>query len=92
LASTISNLRKRRVGECEARQLNQQPDPALPESEGGEMKTLGYDQPLYVLPFDHRDFDDPGNFTMPAGYAEAKKIVFPEMASAIRKFSHEKFA
>jgi hypothetical protein len=56
------------------------------------MKTLGYDQPLYVLPFDHREFDDPGNFTMPAGYAEAKKIVFPEMASAIRKFSHEKFA
>ena len=34
---------------------------------------------------------DPGNFSMPAGYAQARKIVFAEMASAIRKCSHEKF-
>ena len=29
------------------------------------------------------DLDDPGNFSMPAGYAEARNIVFPEMASAM---------
>jgi hypothetical protein len=34
----------------------------------------------------------PGHFTMPAGYAEEKKIVFPKMVSAIEEFSHEKFA
>jgi len=38
-----------------------------------------------------RDLDDPGNFSMPAGYAEARNIVFPEMASAIPKCSHEEF-
>ncbi|MDX6531993.1 MAG: hypothetical protein QOH41_4283 [Blastocatellia bacterium] len=39
-----------------------------------------------------RDLDDPGNFTMLAEYAQARKIVFPKMASAIRKSSHENFA
>jgi hypothetical protein len=34
---------------------------------------------------------DPGNLSMPAGYAQPRKIAFPAMASAIRKCSHEKF-
>ena len=34
---------------------------------------------------------DSGTFSMLAGYAQPRKIVFPEMASAIRKCSHEKF-
>ena len=29
------------------------------------------------------DLDDPGSFTIPAGYAQARKILFPEMASAM---------
>jgi hypothetical protein len=33
---------------------------------------------------------DPGNFRIPAGYTRANKIVFSEMASAIRECSHEK--
>jgi hypothetical protein len=33
---------------------------------------------------------DPGNIRIPAGYAQTRKIVFPEMASAIRECSHEK--
>jgi hypothetical protein len=37
-----------------------------------------------------RDLDDPGNFSMPAGYAQARKIVFAKMASAIRKCAHQK--
>ena len=34
---------------------------------------------------------DPGNLSMPAGYAQPRKIVFPEMAYAIRKCAREKF-
>ena len=34
---------------------------------------------------------DPGNFGMPPGYAQPRKIAVPAMASAIRKCSHEKF-
>jgi hypothetical protein len=41
------------------------------------------DHPLATL-------GDPGNFHIPAGYAQANKIVFSEMAWAIRECSHEK--
>ena len=33
-----------------------------------------------------------GNSGMPAAYAEARNMVFPEVASAIRKSAHEQFA
>src|SRR5215813_12382267 len=33
---------------------NQCADPALQEANGVPMKNLGYDNPLYILPFDHR--------------------------------------
>src|SRR5262245_63758958 len=33
---------------------NQCADPSLQEAEGVPMKNLGYDNPLYILPFDHR--------------------------------------
>src|SRR5882724_3765986 len=46
--------RRQSRSKTQARQLNQQPHPALPEIEGSGMKTLGYDKPLYILPFDHR--------------------------------------
>ena len=42
------------------------------------------DHPLATL-------GDPGNLRIPAGYAQANKIVFSEMASAIRECAHEKF-
>src|SRR5262245_50949474 len=33
---------------------NQCDDPSLQEAKGVPMKNLGYDNPLYILPFDHR--------------------------------------
>jgi hypothetical protein len=39
---------------AQARQFHEQSDPALPENESLSMKTLGFDKPLYILPFDHR--------------------------------------
>src|SRR5262249_26270931 len=33
---------------------NQCDDPSSQEAKGGLMKNLGYDRPLYMLPFDHR--------------------------------------
>ena len=38
----------------ESRQLDERAHPALPESQGGDVVTIGYDKPLYILPFDHR--------------------------------------
>src|SRR5215510_14094487 len=35
-------------------ELNQCADPSLREAIGDRMKNLGYDRPLYILPFDHR--------------------------------------
>src|ERR1700758_5509858 len=75
----------------QARQLNQQSDPALPESEGGEMKTLGYDQPLYVLPFDHRGsfvtkmfaWHDPLTPAQTAEVAAAKQVIYDGFKTAI---------
>lgn len=42
------------------------------------------DHPLATL-------GDPGDFRIPAGYAQANKIVLSETASAIGECSHEKF-
>src|SRR5262249_57006227 len=40
------------------RQFDKQPDPSLQKAKGGAMKNLGYDRPLYLLPFDHRSSFD----------------------------------
>src|SRR5437588_11759672 len=71
--------------------IDKQPDPALPEIEGGEMRTLGYNQPLYILPFDHRGsfetkmFGWHGDLT-PAQTAEiaaAKQVIYDGFKAAI---------
>ena len=70
---------------------NQSRDPALLEIKGREMKTLGYDQPLYILPFDHRGsfvtkmFGWQGSLT-PAQTAEiatAKQVIYDGFKTAI---------
>ncbi len=71
--------------------INQQPDAALPEIEQSEMKSLGYDQSLYILPFDHRGsfitkmFGWHGDLT-PAQTAEiaaAKQVIYDGFKTAI---------
>src|SRR5208283_2374402 len=37
-----------------SRQFDQQPDQLLPQVKGDRMTPLGFNQPLYILPFDHR--------------------------------------
>ena len=37
-----------------ARQLDECADPALPRAPGGRIMSVGYNRPLYILPFDHR--------------------------------------
>lgn len=68
-----------------------QPGAALPEIERSNMKSLGYDQPLYVLPFDHRGsfatkmFGWHGDLT-PAQTAEiaaAKQVIYDGFKTAI---------
>ena len=38
---------------------------------------------IQTLPTRRRGLDQAGNFSMPAGYAEPRNIVFPEMALAV---------
>ena len=68
-----------------------QADAALPEIERSNMKSLGYDQPLYVLPFDHRGsfvtkmFGWHGDLT-PAQMAEiaaAKQVIYDGFKIAV---------
>src|SRR5258705_13486291 len=68
-----------------------QPGAALPEIEQSKMKSLGYDQPLYILPFDHRGsfvtkmFGWHGDLT-PAQTAEiaaAKQVIYDGFKAAI---------
>jgi 5-dehydro-2-deoxygluconokinase len=55
------------------------------------MKTLGYDQPLYVLPFDHRDsfvkkmfaWHDPLTPAQTAEVAAAKQVIYDGFKTAI---------
>src|SRR5258705_11457991 len=68
-----------------------QPGAALPEIEQSKMKSLGYDQPLYILPFDHRGsfvtkmFGWHGDLT-PAQTAEiaaAKQVIYDGFKAVI---------
>src|SRR5206468_1061396 len=49
-----SGARERERAHARPRQLDEQHDPSLQEAEDYEMTTVGFDHPLYVLPFDHR--------------------------------------
>jgi Phosphoglucose isomerase len=53
----IPELESPAIPIAQARQLHEQPHPALSEDERRSMKTIGFDKPLYILPFDH-----PGSF------------------------------
>src|SRR5215472_6143359 len=74
-----------------ARQLHEQPDPALSEDEGCSMKTIGFDKPLYILPFDHRGsfetkmFGWHGELTaaQTAEIAAAKQVIYDGFKAAI---------
>ena len=53
-AANHPGARRRRGAAAESRQLDERAHPALPESQGGDVVTIGYDKPLYIMPFDHR--------------------------------------
>ncbi len=87
----IPELESKSSSEAQTRQFNEQSDPSLPENEGEVMKTIGYDQPLYILPFDHRGsfetkmFGWHGDLT-PAQTAEiaaAKQVIYDGFKAAI---------
>src|SRR5882762_9412878 len=73
------------------RQFDEQPDPPIPEAEGECMTTLGFDKPLYILPFDHRGsfqtkmFGWKGALTaeQTAEIAAAKQVIYDGFKDAI---------
>ena len=75
-----------------ATRFNEQLEPPLPKDEGRDMmKTLGYDKPLYILPFDHRGsfetkmFGWHGELTaaQTAEIAAAKQVIYDGFKSAV---------
>src|SRR5262245_34850826 len=70
---------------------NQCADPALQEAKGVPMKNLGYDNPLYILPFDHRSSFELKMFgwgedltpEQTAQIAAAKQVIYDGFKEAI---------
>jgi myo-inositol catabolism protein IolC len=68
-----------------------QPDPSLPESQGDLTMTLGFDKPLYILPFDHRGsfqakmFGWKGTLSaeQTAEIAAAKQVIYDGFKAAV---------
>src|SRR4029079_3101244 len=77
--------------QARTRQLDEQPDQSLPEAEGASMTTIGFDQPLYILPFDHRGsfqakmFGWTGALTpeQTAQIAAAKQVIYDGFKAAV---------
>src|SRR5262249_23310287 len=69
----------------------QHPDPPLSATQGERMMTLGFDQPLYILPFDHRGsfqtkmFGWKGTLTaeQTAEIAAAKQVIYDGFKAAL---------
>src|SRR6202041_1643871 len=72
--------------------LNQQPNQLLPESEGVCMTSLGFDKPLYILPFDHRGsfqkkmfgWDGELSLQQTGEIAAAKRVIYDAFTDAVR--------
>src|SRR5215469_9024351 len=84
--------REQRRCEARPRQFHESPDSPLPETQGDCMKTIGYDKPLYILPFDHRAsfqnkmFGWKGTLTVSqtAEIAAAKQVVYDGFKAAVQ--------
>ena len=74
-----------------ARQLDQRADPALSRAPGGSVMSVGYNQPLYILPFDHRASFQTGLFgwkgtiaaEQTARVAASKQVVYEGFKAAV---------
>src|SRR5262249_4532385 len=83
--------RKPSSAQARARQLHEQPHPPLRKNERLEMKTIGFDQPLYILTFDHRGsfetkmFGWHGNLNeaQTAEIAAAKQVIYEGVKAAL---------
>src|SRR5450432_4589046 len=77
--------------QAQSRQFDEQFDSALPEVQGDCMKTVGFDKPLYILPFDHRGsfqkkmFGWSGTLTpdQTAQIAAAKRVIYDGFKAAL---------
>src|SRR5260221_5134807 len=86
-----SGAREPEGNQPQTRQLNEQPDSALPKDEGIAMKTIGFNKPLYVLPFDHRGsfetkmfgWEGKLNAEQTAEIAAAKQVIYDGLKAAI---------
>ncbi len=72
-------------------QFDEVPDPPLPQTQGDKVMNLGFDKPLYILPFDHRGsfqtklFGWEGTLTekQTAEIAAAKQVIYDGFRAAI---------
>src|SRR5262249_16290597 len=91
-AANYSRAGKPRRRQAGTRQFHQQPDSPLPEIQGDPMNKLGYDQPLYIVPFDHRGsfqnklFGWTGTLTadQTAEIAASKQVIYDGFKAAVR--------
>ena len=73
------------------RQLDQHADPALSQAQRSRLMPRGYDRPLYILPFDHRDsfetkmfgWKPPLSAAQTAEIAGAKRVIYDGFKAAI---------
>src|ERR1700722_1829415 len=90
-AKDNSRTGKPRRAQIKARQLDEQPDPPLSKIKGRLMKAIGFNRPLYILPFDHRGsfetkmFGWHGDLTteQTAEIAAAKQVIYDGFKSAV---------
>src|SRR5262245_18258451 len=90
-AGDYPTTRKPSSAQARARQLHKQSDPALPEDERLSMKTIGFDRPLYILPFDHRGSFETKMFgwhgdlsaAQTAEIAAAKQVIYEGFKAAL---------
>src|SRR5438445_8322065 len=86
-----SGAREQGRANARSRQLDERPDPSRPEAESEPMMTLGFDHPLYVLPFDHRGsfqtrmFGWKGRLTseQTGEIAAAKRVIYDGFTAAV---------
>jgi 5-dehydro-2-deoxygluconokinase len=84
--------RERSRADAQPRQLNQYFDSSLPQTQGVAMSAVGYIEPLYILPFDHRGsfqtkmFGWPGELSpdQTAEIASAKQIIYDGFKTALQ--------
>src|SRR5262249_45338549 len=78
--------------QAQPRQFDKKLDSPLPQAQGGISMTVGFDKPLYVLPFDHRGsfqtkmFGWKGTLTpeQTAEIAATKQVIYDAFQAAIK--------